>query len=231
MQNPEIHIYKSAEEYAEESANAIEAFIKEELKEKGTVRIALSGGKSPIPVYQKLAESKSFPWGRVYLFLTDERYVPLNSKESNYGMIAENIVDKVPSVRRFYHYNTRDQISTIVDQYEKTLRAQDGSPLFDLVILGIGADGHTASLFPFDTALHEEKRLVAHTQNLDQNAQDRMTLTFPALMDSKKIIFLVQGKEKQKVMRDLTDGNQTIDQLPAKKILEHEDVEIFYCQN
>jgi 6-phosphogluconolactonase/glucosamine-6-phosphate isomerase/deaminase len=85
-------------------------------------------------------------------------------------------------------------------------------------------------LFPFAPALHEEKRLVAHTQNLDQNAQDRMTLTFPALTDSKKIIFLIQGKEKQKIMNDLMNGNHSVDQLPAKKILGHEDVEIFYSQ-
>lgn len=229
MQNPEFHIYKNSEEFANEAAEAISSFINEELKEKKTVRIALCGGESPISVYRKLVENKRFPWSRVYLFLTDEGYVPLNSKDSNFGMITENIVDKVPNVRKFYHFNTRDQIATIVDQYEKTLRAQDGSPLFDLVILNIGADGHTASLFPSDTALHEERRLVAHTQNLDQNAQDRMTLTFPALMNSKKIIFLVQGKDKQKVINDLMNGNQSVDQLPAKKILEHGDVGIYYC--
>jgi 6-phosphogluconolactonase len=227
MQNTEIHIYKNSEEFAEEASQRISSFIKEELKEKGTVRVALCGGKDPVPVYRKLVDNKSFPWGRTYLFLTDERYVPLNSNDSNYGMINENVVEKVPSVRRFYHYNTRDQIVTIVDQYEKTLRAQEGSPLFDLVILNLGADGSSASLFPFDSVLHEERRLVAHTQNLDQNAQDRMTLTFPALMDSKKIIFLVQGKDKQKIINDLMNGNQSVDQLPAKKILGHEDVEIF----
>jgi len=228
MQNPEIHIYKNSEEFAEEAAQRISSFIKDELKEKGVVRIALSGGKSSVPVYNKLADEKSVPWSRVILFLTDERYVPLNSKDSNYAMIKENLADRVSNLRRFYHYNTRDPIKIIVDQYEKTLMAQDGSPLFDLVILGMGADGHTASLFPYDSALHEKNRLVAHTQKLDQNAQDRMTLTFPAIMDSKKIIFLVHGKEKQKVINDLINGNHSIDQLPAKKILGHPNVEIFY---
>jgi 6-phosphogluconolactonase len=227
LPTPDPHIYRNPDEFADEAVEAIGSFINQELKEQGTLRIVMGGGKSQIPIYKKLAENKKIPWSRVYLFLTDEGYVPLNSKDSNYGIITENLVDKVSNLRRFYHYNTRDEIKTIVDQYEKTLRAQESSPLFDLVVLGIGADGSIASLFPSDTVLHEEKRLVAHTQDLNHNAENRMTLTFPAILNSKKIICLTQGKDKQKTIDNLINGNQSIDQLPAKKILEHEDVEIF----
>ncbi len=100
-------------------------------------------------------------------------------------------------------------------------------PLFDLVLLGLGEDGHTASLFPHDTALNENRRLVAHTIQPD-SGQDRMTLTFPAILDSKKIIFLIQEKEKEDVVNRWLDKKASVDELPAVKILEHSDVGVFY---
>lgn len=228
MPEPILHTYSDVNDFAGESAEVIENFIKQELRDKKIVRVALSGGKSPVAVYRKLSENKKIPWSRVTIFMVDERYVPLNSKDSNYLMINENLAEQVSNLRRFYHYNTRDQISIIVDQYEKMLKAQDGSPLFDLVILGMGADGHTASLFPGDSTLHEKNRLVMNTQKPDQNFQERMTLTFPAILDSKKIIFLISGKDKQRKVDELINGNQTIDELPAKGVMGHDDVEVFY---
>ncbi len=221
----QIYNFQNTDEFVKKSAEAIETFILENLKEKKVVRVALSGGSSPIPVYQALSKSK-IPWNRVALFLVDERYVPLNSKESNYGMIKENLADHVKNLRKFYHYNTRDSIQTIVDQYQKMLQ-QFKSPIFDLVILGLGKDGHTASLFPNDPALHEKNRLAAHTINPDQG-QDRMTLTFPAILDSQKIIFLIQGKNKNQIIDRWLNKEALMDELPAKKILEHSDVEIFF---
>ena len=159
------------------------------------------------------------------MFLVDERYVPLNSADSNYRMINDNLAGIVKNLRRFYHYNTRDSISTIVDQYQKTLE-QFESPLFDLVVLGLGADGHTASLFPNSPALDENSRLVVQTQSPD--GMDRMSLTFPAIMDSEKIIFLIRGSEKEKVFERFVGKKASVDEIPAIRILEHQDVEVFY---
>lgn len=219
--------FKNTDEYAKAAAQVIEDFILEKLKDQKIVRVALSGGSSPIPVYEALAKSNIL-WSRVALFLVDERYVPLNSKASNYKMIDDVLASQVKNLRKFYHYNTRDPIATIVDQYQKTLEQFD-HPLFDLVVLGLGADGHTASLFPNDPALHETSRLVAHTTSPDANTKDRMTLTFPAILDSQKIIFLIQGEDKQKTVADFTHQKKTVDELPAQKILEHPDVEIFFA--
>lgn len=224
---PEIQKFNNTNKYAEAAVEAIESFLAEKLKEKKVVRVALSGGSSPVSVYEALTQSKKIPWSRVALFLVDERYVPLNSKDSNAKLIEEKLIDKVSNLRRFYKYNTRDPIPTIIDQYEKTLQ-QFESPLFDLVLLGLGEDGHIASLFPSESALHEERQLVAHTHSPNINTQDRLTLTFPAILDSQKIIFLIQGKNKESVIEKWLDKNVTIDQLPAKGVLDHPNIEVFF---
>lgn len=223
----EYNEYKNTGEYVAASVKAIEDFLIEKLKGKKVVRMALSVGSSPVPVYEALAKSKRIPWSRVTLFLVDERYVPLNSKDSNYGMIKKVLVDTVKNMRKFYHYNTRDPIETIVDQYQKTLQ-QFENPLFDLVILGLGADGHTASLFPGSSALHEKNRLVLHTTSSETNTFDRMSLTFPAILNSGKIIFLIQGSGKKPTLDRWLSGEASVDEIPATAILKHPDVEVFY---
>lgn len=223
----QLYKFENVEDYAREAAQAIESFVLERLENQKVVRIALSGGSSPIPVYEALTQT-NIPWSRVCLFLVDERYVPLNSKDSNARMIQEIIVDQVSNLRRFYAFNTRKPIPTIVDQYQKTLQEQKGAPLFDLVLLGLGSDGHTASLFPHLSELHEQNRLVVHTKSPDVNTQDRLSLTFPAILNSQKIMFLIRGGAKQFVIDQWLNQPVSIDDLPAKKILDHQQVDIFY---
>lgn len=226
-------LYKTTDPSAFQShaATSISAFLNSVLAEKSLANVALSGGKSPVPVYQALALSP-VAWSRVNLFLADERYAPLNSEESNHRMVQENLVNRVKQVKNFYHYNTRKPIKGIVSQYQALLEARE-RPLFDLVVLGLGEDGHTASLFPHGSALHEKNRLVMHTQKPDSvHPQDRMTLTFPAILSSRKIIFLIQGKSKSAVLdRWLNASPPPTDELPATGILAHPDVEIFYLMN
>jgi 6-phosphogluconolactonase len=227
---PQLHTFKSEPDYATEAAQAIEDYLIDLLKSQRTVKLALSGGKGPIPVYKKLVENDRIPWSRVIIFLADERYAPLNSEDSNYHLISTLIEEKVKNLRKFYSYNTKEPLETIVHWYDQTLKLQE-SPLFDLVILGLGADGHTASLFPGCGALHEKKRLVAHTRPLDLNGLDRMSLTFPALLDSQKIIFLIRGAAKSEVVDRWLSGEATIDEIPATGVLGHKDIEVFYDQS
>lgn len=223
-------IYKTTDprDFVEKSVEAIETFLRKRFQERRILRVALSGGGSPIPVYQALARSKKIDWSRIQLFLVDERYVPPNSRDSNYGMIEKALVEPAGNVRKFYSYNTKKPIPEIVTQYQQLL-LQHEAPLFDLVILGLGEDGHTASLFPHAAALHEKRELVVHTQKPDSiNPQDRLTLTFPAILSSEKIVFLVQGKNKASVLERWQSGRATLDDLPAIGVLGHPDIEVFY---
>ena len=227
---PTVHKFTEGADYADTAAQAIENFVIERLSTQRTVKIALSGGKGPIPVYRKLVENNRIPWSRVALFLADERYAPLNSEDSNFHLVSTMIADKVKNLRKFYSYNTKEPIETIVHWYDQMLQQQD-RPLFDLVVLGLGADGHTASLFPGCGALQEKRRLVAQTRPLDLNGLDRMSLTFPAILDSRKIIFLIRGAEKSEVVDQWLSGHSTVDELPATGVLGHSDIEVFYDQS
>lgn len=205
-------------------AQVIEDFVTKQLKTLRTVKLALSGYSDLIPLYRLLSENRQIPWSRVIIFLADERYAPLNSKESSFHRISEALADRVKNLRKFYSYNTKEPLETLVHWYDQTLRLQ-GQPLFDLVILGLGDDGCVANLFANDGALHEKRRLVAQTRSLDQNGFESMSLTFPALLDSQKIIVAAKGKSE--VVDRWLSGEATIDELPAVGLSEHKDVEVF----
>ena len=161
---------------------------------------------------------------RIELFQVDERYVPRDHPDSNY----KNFLHLLGGVRgdtRVYAFDPLLSIKEALDAYEKII--QKSLP-FDLCILGLGSDGHTASLFPNLSALHENTRLVAHTTTDNFAVRDRLTMTFPAIMASKKILLLLRGKEKKQILDGLLHSNKTIDELPAKKLLEHPDLTIHF---
>ncbi len=217
---PTVHDYR-------EAAGAIERAILSALKERRIVRVALSGGKSPVEVYRTLAKSEAIPWSRVYLFLVDERYVPIKSNDSNYRMICDTLANHVKNLRGFYYYNTREPIAKLAHLYHETL-SQFDEPLFDVVVLGLGEDGHTASLFPGSAALTEKKLLVSRTVSPPPDSLERLTLTFPALLSSRKLIFVIRGATKEAVLRRWLSGRATAEELPAAGVLSHPDMEVFY---
>jgi 6-phosphogluconolactonase len=224
---PTLHTFDDETDFLDSTVSAIEGFVEGQLQNQRTVTLALSGEESLIPIYQKLSESRQIPWSRVILFLADERYAPLNSKESSHHRISESLADRVKNLRKFYSYNTKEPLETLVHWYDQTLRLQ-GSPLFDLVILGLGADGCVANLFANDNALHEKRRLVAQTRSLDQNGFESMTLTFPALLDSRKIMVAAKGKGQSEIVDRWLSGQAKLDELPAVGLLGHKDLEVFF---
>lgn len=222
-----VNKFEDQVEFNEAVVRAVENFVTERLKGRRTVTLALSGDSDLVPLYRLLSENRQIPWSRVILFLADERYAPLNSKESSFHRISEALVDRVKNLRKFYSYNTKEPLETLVHWYDQTLRLQE-RPLFDLVILGLGGDGSIAGLFPSDNALHEKRRLVAQTRSLNQNGFESMSLTFPAILDSQKIIVAARGQEKSKVLDRWLSEKATVDELPAVGVLGHPDVEVFY---
>lgn len=185
--------------------------------------IALSGGSTPRPVYEALATQKNLPWSQIIFFQTDERYVPANDPNSNRAMIQQTLL-QAHQPKACHFFDTTLPLDECLDRYEAALYP------FDLCILGIGPDGHIASLFPHSAALEEDEHLVAHTTTDMFPVHDRLTITFPAILASKKIILLLGGKEKKAILDDLLYSKKSIDELPAKKLLEHPYLTIHFLK-
>lgn len=191
-------------------------------------KIALSGGKTPEKIYINLAKS-SLPFKDMEFFQIDERYVPHEDENSNWKLINDTLLSNPKKQPKAFHFfDTTLPIKKSLSNYEKEIK----NTKFDLVVLGIGTDGHTASLFPNTSALEEKKKIVLHTQTTDHPVKDRLTLTFPAILNSKKILVLLEGPRKHKILSILTHSlanpKNDIENTPALKLLEHDDLTIFH---
>ncbi len=203
-------------------------------EKQGDVHIALSGGGTPKPIYEALGKRDDIDFSRVIFWQVDERHVSeyepnleLRSK-LNKIMIFDTLIDSVKhNLRGFRSFNTERPIEEALQVYEKDLEEIQESG-FDLVLLGIGSDGHTASLFPHSPALHEQHRLVAHTTTDVFDVRDRLTITFPLILKSKNLAVLMKGKDKKDIVREWVKGDKTVDELPAKGILGHEGLVVFF---
>jgi 6-phosphogluconolactonase len=192
---------------------------------KGPFRVALSGGSTPKALYRVLASDgfrERFPWQRVFWYWGDERFVPYDHGESNFGMAREAMLAHAPVPREnIYPIPTDGDPEEAARRYERTLKDAYGSPtldparpLFDCTLLGLGEDGHTASLLPGDKLLDERKRWVAAVRH--GRPEIRITLTFPVLESSRHVAFLVAGEGKAAVLRRIRAGDS---QLPAARLL------------
>lgn len=166
--------------------------------------VALSGGSTPKVLYQLLADQfqTQLPWPRIQFFWSDERHVPPDHPDSNYRMAHEALLSRVPvpasNVHRVRSENPSAQEAA--DEYEKVM-----VPHLDLILLGLGTDGHTASIFPGSEVLHETKRLVAAPWVEKLNTY-RITMTLPLLNNGASILFLVSGAEKAQIVKEVLEG-------------------------
>jgi 6-phosphogluconolactonase len=183
---------------------------------QGPCSLALSGGSTPKRLYERLAQAPwrdRLPWDRIELFWGDERFVPPNHPDSNQRMAREAMIAHVPIPPAQLHpVPTEGTPEQAARQYEAVLRdfaaRRPGRPLFDLQLLGLGTDGHTASLFPGAPVLAERRALVAAV--VGAKPEPRITLTYPALDDSDAVAFLVTGAEKRVILRRFLDGDANL---------------------
>ena len=191
---------------------------------RGDFVLALSGGTTPKALYRLLAEAKwagQVPWERLHLVWGDERFVPVDHPDSNYRMVREVMLDRVPIPGENVHpIPTSSSPDEAARSYERTLHRIYGShtlelrrPLFDVVLLGLGEDGHTASLFPGVQELDERLRWVVPIIGAKSNA--RISLTYPALNSSAATAFLVAGASKRQMLQRLMSRDP---KLPASGI-------------
>ncbi len=198
-------VFADVNEFSLRAAEAAVRTINESVQSNGSFSLALAGGNTPRTLYRLLSSQfrDRIPWTKVQVFWGDERYVPLDDPRSNYRMARESLLDAVPCPAENVHpmpTELRDPDVAARD-YEKTLRGYFSKdwPRFDLVLLGIGEEGHTASLFPGSPALEETRRGVVAVKAPVEPPQ-RLTLTLPALTHAANVYFLVSGSNKAQAL-------------------------------
>jgi len=226
--NAEVRILSNAAAIARRGAQKFVETASAAVKEKGVFRVALSGGSTPRALYGLLVNDPALrsqvPWDKMQLFFGDERHVKPDDPLSNYRMAVETLISKSPL--------KPEQVSRIkaelpeaedaAKEYERQIRTlfqlTDGQfPRFDLVLLGMGSEGHTASLFPGTKALHENGRIVVHNW-VGKVLMDRITLTAPAINNAAHILFMVTGADKAPALTAVLERVYEPDQLPAQLI-------------
>lgn len=206
------------------------AEITKDIPQDRAFSLALSGGTTPAPVYEALAQ-QSLPWEQGHIFQVDERFVAPDKSESNSLLILQHFVMHLPTAAgKVYLYQTGGKTTweESAAQYDQMLR-EYGKNL-DVCVLGIGHDGHIASLFPQEPALHETEKLATISETNQFPVWKRMTMTFPIILRSKKIVVLLKGAEKQVVIEELLHGNKSWEEFPAKRLLEHGNVEVVFLE-
>lgn len=221
MSSPEIKVLPDPAALASEAADRIVMAAAEAMDTHGTFSIALSGGSTPRPAYELLAQEprrSQLDWEKVALFFGDERCVPPDHAQSNYRMAHEALISRVP-IPAGNVFRMRGELdpNEAAIEYGQTLKSRFGDAGLDLILLGLGPDGHTASLFPGTEALREmHHRCVANF--VAKLKSWRLTLTAPWINRSRSVVFMVAGADKAKTVSEILEGPRDPDRLPAQLI-------------
>ena len=228
MTDREIRILADANAIAQTAAAEFVEAAREAICLKGSFSVALAGGSTPKVLYGLLLNNEPLraivPWNKIQFFFGDERHVPPDNAESNFRMASDAMLAKAPIQSKQVH-RIKGEIEHAAEaaaEYEKDLRMsfrlEEGQlPRFDLVLLGMGPEGHTASLFPGTKALKEERRLVASNW-VGKLYTDRITLTPAVLNNAACVVFMVHGAEKAPVLKAVLEGPYEPEQLPAQMV-------------
>ena len=224
---PEIRVYPDPPSLAEAAAELFISLAAESAARGALFSVALSGGTTPRRLHARLAEPEmaaQVAWERVHIFWGDERCVPADHPESNYRMGRETLLDRVPIPGGNIHpIHCEAQLSQAAEAYQAELRgffSPGDTPIFDLIILGLGEDGHTASLFPGSPGLQEGDRWVIPVEHRSPPAPlvDRVTLTPVLINAAAQVIFLVAGAGKASITARVLSGAYQPELLPAQII-------------
>jgi 6-phosphogluconolactonase len=221
---PEIRIVNTQADLFQTAAQEFVAQANQVIAARGKFTVALSGGSTPKGLFTLLASGSipSVPWDKILFFWSDERHVPPDNPESNYRMANEAMLSKlpVPAGNVFRIHAEEKDAGVAASDYEQTISElfalKPGEfPRFDLIYLGIGTDGHTASLFPGSAGLEEHVRLVIANW-VEKFKTDRITFTYPVLNGAACVTFLVSGPDKASVLHEVLENPQS--GLPCQRV-------------
>jgi 6-phosphogluconolactonase len=207
---PNIEVVSDPEDLAQRGIGIFVSAAQKAITARGIFYVAISGGHTPKRFFELLggsSQTSSLPWDKIHLFWVDERYVKPDSKWSNYKLAADTFLRKVAIPEANVHrIPTEDEdFNTAAHRYEQTMRRVFGvqagqTPVFDLILLGVGADGHTGSLFPNSYAVLDTEDLACVVYVMDEKL-NRITLTLPVLRAARHLVVLVSGREKADILR------------------------------
>ncbi len=216
----ELHIFDDLNHLSRSLAALIADIVRERVTSADRFEFVLSGGSTPKPLYTLLAEQYGdlLPWEQIHLYVGDERYVPHDDLESNFGTIQDILFSKIPIPETNLHPipTHLDTARENAELFQSRLRERFTAeyPRFDIILLGIGKDGHIASLFPGTQALNERERWVTASHS-PEPPRERITLTYPVLNNARYLFFIGSGGEKSVPVKKALTGNIPRDECPA----------------
>jgi 6-phosphogluconolactonase len=233
---PEIRVSEDTAALNSAMAKEIARLSKEAIAKRGAATVVLSGGSTPKALYALMGTPEwrdKFDWAHIHLYWEDERFVPPDSPDNNYGMVKKALLSQVsiPDANVHRVMTEKGKPEEVAAAYEQTIRRDFQSlklgsnsneiPQFDIIILGLGTNGHTASLFPHTSVLDEKKLLVAALY-VEEVKMERITMTLPLLNNARNTYFFLAGAEKAEVVKQVLRGPRQPEQLPAQLIEPYE---------
>jgi len=223
-----LKVFSDIEELNNFAAEKFVETCRQSIEKGNQFSVALSGGSTPKALYQLLASDKfkaRIEWNKVFFFFGDERNVLPDNKESNFRMANENLFQplQIPGNQIFRWKTEEKDAEKIAEDYEAAIKSffglnkEKSFPRFDLILLGMGPDAHTASLFPFTEALHENEK-IAVLNYVEKLQTTRLTVTFPVINNAENIGFLVAGAEKAEPLREVLEGEFEPEKFPSQKV-------------
>jgi len=222
-----IEKVRDAAELAERAVAFLDGYGAQCLAGRGRFVLSLAGGSTPKAIYKRWGEASTLDWARVHLPFGDERCVPPDHPDSNAGMVSESLLKRLSTQPAVYRMAGEDPApARAAAAYANTLKAvteREGG--VDLALLGIGGDGHTASLFPGAEAVDEQSRLCVATTAPDGETR-RITLTAPALRAARRIMFMAVGADKAEIIHTVVEGEVTPRKYPSQLILRDDALDV-----
>ncbi len=219
MENKEILVFKNSEKLEKSVISKWSDTAEYAIMKRGLFTVALSGGSTPVKLYKKLSGT-DLNWDMTHIFIVDERFVPFNHSDSNFRMIRETLLSNIniPEQNIYPVPTEKGSSDEAARLYENDIisffNLSSGEiPEFDLILLGLGDDGHTASLFPGSPSIHVRDRLVVSSLPPDKSMHKRVTFTFPVINNARNIFFQVTGNNKAVVVKDVLENKSS--NLPA----------------
>lgn len=223
----ELKVFQTIEELNLFAADKFIEIGNKAIEKRNEFTVALAGGSTPKSLYQLLASENyrnEILWESVFFFFGDERNVLPDDAESNFRMANENLFEPLAiNTENIFHWKTDFEVPNVIAQdYETKLMdffdlGETEFPVFDLILLGMGDDGHTASLFPHSKALQENGKIVIENR-VDKLDTWRYTFTFPTINNASNIMFLVKGDDKAETLKDVLEGDFQPEKLPSQKV-------------